>query len=106
CRRAVAGGPFCCGWRVGKKRPETRLAKKQNGPSFPARRFPALVPFRTGSRNHQRYYFYRCCSTCNRCRDEAASQLYPGQVVEVAALSSLHGVHCARGARGRESAVV
>jgi hypothetical protein len=63
-------------------------------------------PVENGLKEPSALFFSCRCSPCNRCRDEAASQLYPGQVVEVAALSSLHGCHFAKPLRARESAVV
>jgi hypothetical protein len=103
-RRAVAGGPSCYGWRFGQNA-RKRIAKKQNGP-FPGPSISCTRPVENGLKESSALLFFASLLSCNKCREEAASQLYPGQVVEVAALSSLHGNHSAKEARARESAVV
>jgi hypothetical protein len=87
------------------KTPEKRIAKKQNGP-FPGPLISCTRPAENGLKESSALLFFASLLSCNRCREEAASQLYPGQVVEVAALSSLHGNHSAKEAPARESAVV
>jgi hypothetical protein len=87
-RRAVAGGRLAA---VGDsaKTPERESPKKQNGP-FPGPSISCTRPVENGLKESSALLFFASLLSCNRCRDEAASQLYPGQVVEVAALSSLH----------------